>query len=109
MRQFVGYKDEVVGTVDAEIARRGQEFGDDLKPFVPAHAPDFSGCEIGHVHVAPAVEIYSAKILKTVGKEPVGEELYRKFFTYAKNSFDFRSYTIKDYIKEKNLDSLLKN
>ena len=58
-----------------EISRRGQEFGDDLKPLVPAHAPDFSRCEIGHVHVAPTVEVYPAEILKTVGKESVGEEL----------------------------------
>lgn len=41
-------------------------------------------------------------------KEPVGIELYKKFFSYAKDNFDFKSYTIKDYIKEKNLDSLFK-
>ncbi|MCG3774226.1 MAG: hypothetical protein JW395_1044 [Nitrospira sp.] len=89
MRQFVGYKDEVVGAVDAEISWRGQEFGDDLKSLVPAHAPDFSGCEIRHVHVAPAVEIYSAKILETVGKESIGEELRHHAFRR-----DFRNFPL---------------
>src|SRR6185503_7677672 len=75
MRQFIGYKDDVVRPVNAEISRRGQEFSDDLKPLVPAHAPDFSGCKIGYVHVAPAVEVYTAEILKAVGKEAVGKDL----------------------------------
>lgn len=33
-------------------------------------------------------------------KEPAGEELYRKFFDYAKKNFDFHSYTISEYIKK---------
>jgi peptidoglycan/xylan/chitin deacetylase (PgdA/CDA1 family) len=36
-----------------------------------------------------------------IAKSPFGEVLYRKFFDWAKKNFDFKSYTISDYIKEK--------
>src|SRR5262245_38491808 len=74
MGQLKRDKYEIVCTVDTQISRRRQKFGDDLKPFVPAHAPDFSCCKIRDVHIAPTVKIYPAEILKAAGKESVGEE-----------------------------------
>lgn len=32
-------------------------------------------------------------------KNPAGMEAYRRFFEYAKNNFDFKSYTIKEYFE----------
>jgi len=34
-------------------------------------------------------------------KSPSGEKLYREFFDWAKKNFDFKSYTIREYIKKK--------
>ena len=34
-----------------------------------------------------------------VVKSPAGMEAYRRFFDYAKKNFDFRSYTISEYVK----------
>ncbi len=39
----------------------------------------------------------------SIVKEPAGKVLYRKFFDYARKNFDFHSYTISEYIKEKGL------
>lgn len=36
-----------------------------------------------------------------VVKSPVGIELYRRFFDWAKKNFDFKSYTIREYVKKK--------
>ncbi|MEK6760748.1 MAG: DUF2334 domain-containing protein [Nanoarchaeota archaeon] len=35
-----------------------------------------------------------------VVKNPAGMEAYRRFFEYATKNFDFKSYTVKEYIKE---------
>lgn len=36
-----------------------------------------------------------------IAKSPASEKLYRRFFEWAKENFDFKSYTIKEYVGEK--------
>ena len=36
-----------------------------------------------------------------IAKKPAGAKLYQRFFDYAKENFNFKSYTIKEYIEEK--------
>jgi peptidoglycan/xylan/chitin deacetylase (PgdA/CDA1 family) len=42
----------------------------------------------------------------SIVKEPAGEELYRKFFEWARKNFYFKSYTINEYAKEKSIKDL---
>lgn len=39
-----------------------------------------------------------------IAKSPAGAELYKRFFEWAKKNFDFKSYTISEYVKEKLFD-----
>ena len=71
MHVVVGNQYQVIRAVYADVSRGGEIFGNDLEAMISGHAPNLALCKIGHVHVAPLIEIHSAQVLKATGEKSV--------------------------------------